>query len=139
VLRGKPTRVMVAMGGAEIATMVGGMMKCSDQDMPVLVDRFNVTTTAMIACMMDPSTLRLLLFAMQLAKRGQAVALGVVHNIATSRRFLSPTPPALDIGLRMDKAMGALFALPLMRSACTVMSELATLNKVFGHAPSVEI
>jgi NaMN:DMB phosphoribosyltransferase len=43
VLRGKPTRMLVAMGGAKIATMVGGMLECSDQDLSVLVDGFSIT------------------------------------------------------------------------------------------------
>ncbi len=74
-----------------------------------------------------------------MVERGQAIALGVMHDIATSRRFPAPTPLALDMGLRMDEATGALLAMPLMRSTCAVVSELATLNKVFGLSPEVEI
>jgi NaMN:DMB phosphoribosyltransferase len=63
VLRGKPTRAPVAMGGAETAAMVGGMLECSSQDhLPVLLDEFIIMTATMIACMMDTSVSRLLLF-----------------------------------------------------------------------------
>jgi hypothetical protein len=60
---------------------------------------------------------------------------GFVRNIATSGRFPAPTPPALDMGLRIDKATGAHLAVLLVKSACMVVSKLATLNKVFGFAP----
>jgi nicotinate-nucleotide--dimethylbenzimidazole phosphoribosyltransferase len=134
-LRGEPTRALAAVGGAEIAAMVGGILECSDRDLPVLVDGFIVTTAAMIACMMDPSASRVLLFATRSAERGQVVALGAVRDIATSGRFPAPAPPALDMGLRMGEATGALLAVPLVRSACAVVSELATLNEVLSLAP----
>jgi len=130
-LRGEPIRALAAVGGAEIAAMVGGMLECSDRDLPILVDGFIVTTAAMIACMMDPQVSRLLLFATRSTERGQAVALGVIRDIGIP----APAPPALDMGLRMGEATGALLAVPLVRSACAVMSELATLNEVLGLAP----
>jgi hypothetical protein len=89
----------------------------------------------MIACMMDPSVSRLLLFATQSAERDQAVILGVMRNIVTSGGFPAPTLPALDTSLRMDKATGALLAMPLARSTFAVLSELATLNEVFSLTP----
>ena len=130
-LRGEPIRALAAVGGAEISAMVGGMLECSDRDLPILVDGFIVTTAAMIACMIDPQVSRLLLFATRSTERGQAVALGVIRDISIP----APAPPALDMGLRMGEATGALLAVPLVRSACAVMSELATLNEVLGLAP----
>ncbi len=135
VLWGEPTRALAAAGGAEIAAMVGGMLKCSIQDLPILVDGFIVMTAAMIMCMMDLTQSRLLLFVTRSVERGQAVTLGVLRNIRMSGHFPAPTLPALDMDLRMDEATDALLAVPLMRSACMVVSKLATLNEVFGLAP----
>ena len=40
--------------------------------------------------------------------------------------------PALNMQLRMGEATGALLAIPLVKSACAVVSDLATFNEVLG-------
>ena len=131
-LKGSPLKALQAVGGAEIAAMVGGMLEASERDVPILVDGFIVTTAALIACLMDASVTRVLLFATQSTEMGQAVALNAISDIAKSNDTPVPVTPALNMNLRMGEATGSLLAMPLVRSACAVVAELATLNEVLG-------
>ena len=131
-MKGAPLEALRAVGGAEIAAIVAGMLESSDRDVPILVDGFIVTTAAMIACKMDPSVTRLLLFATQSTEKGQAIALDVISDIAKSNGIPVPVMPALNMNLRMGEGTGALMAIPLVRSSCAVVAELATLNEVLG-------
>lgn len=131
-LKGSPLKALQAVGGAEIAAIVGGMLEASERDIPILVDGFIVTTAALIACLMDASVTRVLLFATQSTEMGQAVALNAISDIAKSNDIPVPSMPALNMNLRMGEATGALLAMPLVRSACAVVAELATLNEVLA-------
>mmetsp|Transcript_25697 Transcript_25697/g.53668 ORF Transcript_25697/g.53668 Transcript_25697/m.53668 type:complete len:397 (-) Transcript_25697:330-1520(-) len=131
-LKGAPLNALQAVGGAEIAAMVGGMLEASERDMPILVDGFIVTTAAMIACQIDPLVTRVLLFATQSTEKGQAIALGIIREIATTNGIPAPGKPALNMNLRMGEGSGCLLAVPMARSACAIVSELATLGEVLG-------
>jgi NaMN:DMB phosphoribosyltransferase len=59
--------------------------------------------------------------------------MNVINDIAKSNNVPAPVlPPALNMNLRMGEGTGALLAIPLLRSACTVVADLATLNEVLG-------
>lgn len=131
-LEGEPLKALQAVGGAEIAAIVGGMLESSKRDIPILVDGFIVTTAAMIACQMDASVSRVLIFATQSTEKGQAVALDVIKDVAQSNDIPIPSMPALNMNLRMGEATGALLAVPLVQSSCAVVAELATLNEVLS-------
>lgn len=126
--KGKPLQALEAVGGAEIAAMVGGMLEASERDIPILVDGFIVTTAAMIACLLDPRVTRVLLFATKSTEKGQTAALDVIGKLAQANDIPVPAPPALDMALRMGEGTGSLLCLPLARSACAILRELATLN-----------
>ncbi|KAL7529255.1 hypothetical protein ACHAXR_002873 [Thalassiosira sp. AJA248-18] len=131
-MKDAPLTALKAVGGAEIAAIVGGMLEASEREVPILVDGFIVTTSAMIACHIEPSVTRALLFATQSTEKGQIIALSVIDKIATSNDIPAPVTPALNMNLRMGEATGALLAIPLARSACATVAELATLNEVLG-------
>ncbi len=131
-LRDAPYSTLAAVGGAEIAAIVGGILESMERDIPILVDGFIVTTSAMIACYINPDVTRNLLFATQSTERGQAIAMNAVETIAKSSNIPAPVLPALNMNLRMGEGSGALLAIPLIRSACAVLAELATLNEVLG-------
>jgi len=131
-LHGAPLKALEAVGGAEIAAMAGGMLQASENDIPILVDGFIVTTAAMIACQIDPAVTRVLLFATQSTEKGQTIALETIGSIAKSNGIPVPVTPALNMNLRMGEATGGLLAVPLARSACAIVGELATLGEVLG-------
>lgn len=129
-LLNNPMRALSAVGGAEICSIVGGMLESSKHNVAILVDGFIVTTAAMIACMIDPMVCRLLLFATKSTEKGQLIAIKTINEIATANSIPVPTRPALDMGLRMGEASGCITSVPLLRSACATISSLATLNDV---------
>jgi len=129
-MNGNPMQALSAVGGAEICSMVGGMLEASKHDVAILVDGFIVTTAAMIACMIDPMVSRLLLFSTKSTEKGQVIAITTITEIATANSIPVHTKPALDMGLRMGEASGCITSVPLLRSACATISSLATLNDV---------
>eukprot|EP00986_Skeletonema_menzelii_P010186 scaffold4868_cov83-Skeletonema_menzelii.AAC.5 len=129
-LSNNPLQALSAVGGAEICSMVGGILEASKHDVAILVDGFIVTTAAMIACMIDPMVCRVLLFSTKSTEKGQMIAIRTITEIATANSIPVQTTPALDMGLRMGEASGCITSVPLLRSACAIISNLATLNDV---------
>ena len=123
-----PLKALMNVGGAEIAAIVGSILEASDQNIPVLVDGFIVTTAAMIACLISSKATRILMFATKSTELGQQIALEKIQKIA--KRHVPISLPALDMGLRMGEATGALTVVPLVRSAAAIFSELGTLDSI---------
>ena len=128
-MKGNPHNALQMVGGAELAAIAGGILEASKRSVPVLIDGFICTTAAMIACLFDPDAARVLLFATESTEKGQAVALDEIRQIAVSNNLPPPDEPALRMRLRMGEATGALTAVPLLRSACAILS-MGTLEEV---------
>lgn len=131
----KAMHALTKVGGAELAALVGAMMEACQVNIPVIVDGFIVTVAAMVACQLDPRISGVLLFATQSAEKGYQVAIQTIEAIANSQG-LPFSPPALSMGLRMGEATGALLAVPLARSACAMVSDMATIMEILNPAPA---
>lgn len=127
-----PAVALENVGGAEIVAIVGGILEASEKNIPVLVDGFIVTTAAMIAVLMSPDVCRVLCFATRSTEKGQRVAINTIKRIAKQNNIPESPEPALDMNLRMGEGTGALMAVPVLRSAAAVISELATLETVLN-------
>eukprot|EP00804_Cyclotella_cryptica_P029254 CCRYP_011679-RC/>CCRYP_011679-RC protein AED:0.03 eAED:0.03 QI:164/0.83/0.85/1/0.16/0/7/2937/696 len=130
-LKGQPYKALKAVGGAEIAAIVGGMLEASERNVVVLVDGFICSTAAMIACLINPMVSRGLLFATESTEKGQAVALEEIAKIALANSIPPPEGPALRMKLRMGEGTGGLSAVPLARTACATLS-IGTLEEVLN-------
>jgi len=73
---------------------------------------------------------RVLCFATRSTEIGQRVAINTIKRTARQNGYPEPAEPALDMNLRMGEATGALVAVPLLRSAAGIISDLATLETV---------
>ena len=124
--------ILAKFGGAEIAALVGAILQASEHNMPVIVDGFIVTVAALVASLMSPSVVRVLFFATLSAEKGQAVALQKIRDISLQNGIPVPAVPALLMQLRMGEATGALVAVPILRCACKVLCEMATLEQIIG-------
>ncbi len=128
-----PALALENVGGAEIAAMVGGILHASEQNIPILIDGFIVTTAAMIAAHMSPEEVcRVLCFATKSTEMGQRVAISTIRRISKQHNIPEPPEPALDMNLRMGEGTGALMAVPVLRSAAAVFCDLAALNTVLS-------
>ncbi|MEL6288733.1 MAG: nicotinate-nucleotide--dimethylbenzimidazole phosphoribosyltransferase [Pseudomonadota bacterium] len=107
--------VLGAVGGHEIAALVGAIIAAAQRGTPVLVDGFIVSVAALAACQLNPRVCDRLLFAHVSAERGHRYALDALEASAL-----------LDLGMRLGEASGAAVALPIVRAACALHAEMAT-------------
>jgi nicotinate-nucleotide--dimethylbenzimidazole phosphoribosyltransferase len=118
-----PVEVLCEFGGLEIAMMAGAMIGAAARRRAVLVDGFIVSAAALAAIRLEPGVRDYLIFAHRSAERGHAALL---DEIAAD--------PLLDLGLRLGEGTGGLLALPLLRAACGLLREVASLDEVLSGA-----
>jgi len=112
-----PIEILAALGGLEIATMVGAVLQAAAQRRVVLVDGFVTTAAVALACALAPAVLERCIFAHVSAESGHAAWL----------RHLG-VEPLLDLGLRLGEGSGAALAWPLLVSACSLLAEMAVFS-----------
>ena len=112
-----PLAVLAALGGLEIATMVGAVLHAAGTKRLVLVDGFISTAAVAVAVALTPAVLGACVFSHVSAESGHArwlTALGV--------------QPLLDLGLRLGEGSGAALAWPLLKSAELLLAEMASFD-----------
>lgn len=112
-----PTDALAAMGGFEIAMIVGGMLEAAARGLLILVDGFIVTTAMLVADRLDPSVRTHAVFAHDSAEPGHRHAL----------ECLGATP-LLRLGMRLGEGTGAALALPLLHAAVDFMNDMASFD-----------
>jgi nicotinate-nucleotide--dimethylbenzimidazole phosphoribosyltransferase len=102
-------------GGFEIATLCGAMLGAAAARGVVLVDGFIATAAAAMALRMQPVLRDYLVFAHVSAEAPHARWL---QQLGVRALF--------DLDLRLGEGSGAVLAVPLLRAACALLSEMAT-------------
>ena len=110
-----PLEVLAAMGGFEIATMVGAVLQAAAQRRVILVDGFIASSAVLVAHALQPLVLQRCVFAHRSGERGHEFMLQHLGVQAL-----------LDLGLRLGEGSGAALAWPLLQSACTVLRDMAS-------------
>lgn len=118
-----PMEALAAFGGLEIAAMAGALLGAAEGRAVVVVDGFIATAAALVALRLDPGAARAAIYAHRSAEPGHALMLEALG-----------AEPLLALGLRLGEGTGGLLALPLMRAAAAMVSEMATLEDL-GIAP----
>ena len=113
----EPRAVLAALGGAEIATMVGAVLEAAAARRVVVVDGFITTAAVAVAAALDAQVLARCVFAHASAESGHARWLAVLG-----------VRPLLDLGLRLGEGSGAALAWPLVESAARLLAEMATFD-----------
>ena len=111
----EPLGALAALGGLEIAGLVGVVLEAASRRRPVVVDGFVSTAAAMAAAAMAPGCRGYLVAAHRSQELGHAAALAALG-----------LRPLLDLDLRLGEGTGALLALPVLRAAVAVLNEMAT-------------
>ncbi len=109
--------VLKAVGGREIAALVGAAGEAAQRGMTVLVDGFIVSAAMLALVRAVPDVRRHLIFAHRSQEAGHALVLEALD-----------ARPLLDLGLRLGEASGALAAVPLLDLACALHLEMATFE-----------
>ncbi|WPC03753.1 nicotinate-nucleotide--dimethylbenzimidazole phosphoribosyltransferase [Pseudomonas benzenivorans] len=111
----EPFDALQRLGGFEILALVGAYLACARQGVPALVDGFICSVAALAAVRLNPDCRPWLLFAHQGAEPGHRRVLQALE-----------AEPLLHLGLRLGEGSGAALAVPLLRLACQLHSEMAT-------------
>jgi len=113
----QPLDVLAALGGFEIATMVGSVLQAAQERRVIVVDGFIATAAVLAASRLAPNVLQRCVFAHCSSERGHTRLLGLLG-----------AAPLLDLGLRVGEGSGAALAWPLLESACRILNEMASFE-----------
>jgi len=110
-----PEAIMERVGGYELAAMMGAYTRAAELGLPVLLDGFIATVSALAAVRQRPAVAPWLIAGHRAAEPGHALVHGALGD-----------QPLLDLGMRLGEASGAGIAVPLIRTACHIHGEMAT-------------
>ena len=116
-----PLDVLAEFGGLEIAGMAGAVLGAASQRRPVIIDGFISTVAALLAIRLCPEARGYCVFAHRSAERGHDIVLKALD-----------AAPLLDLGLRLGEGTGALLAVPLVRAAARLLTDVASLDDVLA-------
>jgi nicotinate-nucleotide--dimethylbenzimidazole phosphoribosyltransferase len=116
-----PLDVLREFGGMEIAMMAGAVLGAASQRRAVIVDGFIATAAALLAVRLCPAAQGYCVFAHRSAERGHDLALQALD-----------AKPLLDLDLRLGEGTGAILAVPLLRAAARLVTDVADLSDVLA-------
>lgn len=111
-----PLRLLGALGGADLAAMVGIHLQAAARRTPVLLDGVVVTAAALVAERVAPGTAAWFAAGHRSSEPAHSAALDALGLV-----------PLLDLGMRLGEGSGALVALPLLGAAAVLLTETALL------------
>lgn len=112
---GDTFKTLCAVGGLEIAAIVGAYIRCAQIGLPIIVDGFISSVAALCAVRMNPKVRDWMLFGHQSAEYGH-------HRILQELN----AEPILKMNLRLGEGSGAGTALALVKMACVLHNQMAT-------------
>lgn len=113
--RGQPLALLQALGGFEIAALVGAYIACAQRGVPVLVDGFISTAAAAMALAIEPEISPWLIYSHLSDEAGHRLALEQLG-----------AEPLLSLGMRLGEGTGAAMAAGLVRDALALHNGMAT-------------
>jgi nicotinate-nucleotide--dimethylbenzimidazole phosphoribosyltransferase len=116
-----PLEALAEFGGYEIAMMAGAVLGSAMHRRPVIIDGFIASAAALVAVRLQPAALGYCVFSHGSAERG--------HRLLLERLGAKPY---LDLGLRLGEGTGAVMAVPLLRAASGILTEMADLSDVMA-------
>lgn len=114
-----PLDALAEYGGFEVAMLAGAILRAAERRVCVLVDGVIVTAASLLAHAIEPGCLAACVFAHRSAEPGHDAMLAHLGAV-----------PLLDLGMRLGEGSGAALALPLLRAAVAVLSDMAELRDV---------
>lgn len=106
---------LAALGGLEIATMVGAILQAAALNKIILVDGFITTSAVLVASQINPLVLQRCIFSHQSEEKGHKALLSTLA-----------AQPLLQLGMRLGEGSGAAVAWPLLKSAQAIMNQMAS-------------
>lgn len=121
----EPLQVLAAMGGLEVAGLVGVVLGAAARRVPVVLDGFITTAAALVAVEMAPAARESLIAGHVSAEPG--------HAIQLDRLGLKPV---LALDMRLGEGSGAAVAIGVIRQSLDILAGMATYAElgIGGHA-----
>ena len=116
---GSPFDVLREFGGLEIAMMAGAIFGAAERRRPVMIDGFIASSAALVAIRMQPTVQDYCIFAHRSAERGHTLMLASLK-----------ATPLLELGMRLGEGTGAVLAIPIVRAAARLFTDVAALEDV---------
>lgn len=116
-----PLEVLGEFGGLEIAMMAGAVLGTASRRRPVVIDGFISSAAALVAIRLCPAARDYCVFAHRSAEKGHDIVLAALG-----------AKPLLDLGLRLGEGTGAILAVPLVRAAARLLTDVADLSDVLA-------
>jgi nicotinate-nucleotide--dimethylbenzimidazole phosphoribosyltransferase len=116
-----PLEVLREVGGAELATLAGAVAAARARSLPVLLDGYVVTASALPLGLVAPGAL-------------DHCRVGHCSAEPGHRRLLDHLgmSPLLDLDMRLGEGSGAMAAVPLVAMACVGITQVPTFGEWFG-------
>jgi nicotinate-nucleotide--dimethylbenzimidazole phosphoribosyltransferase len=112
-----PIGVLAQVGGAEFGAMAGAMLAGAARGWAVIVDGYIAGAAALVALALEPRLRDFLVWSHRSAEPGAGRLLAALG-----------LEPVLDLNLRLGEGTGAALAVPILRSACAMLREMATFS-----------
>lgn len=112
-----PLQQLAALGGLEIAFMVGAMLGGAKRRLVLLIDGFIVTSALLVAAALQPAVLDYCVFSHCSDEAGHGRMLQHLQ-----------ARPLMQLDLRLGEGTGAALALPLLRAAINFLEQMATFS-----------
>jgi nicotinate-nucleotide--dimethylbenzimidazole phosphoribosyltransferase len=109
---------LATFGGFEIAAIAGFILGASRLRLHVVVDGFPCCAGALVACNIDPDSLKTTFFSHISQEPGHALMLELLN-----------ASPYYDLGLRLGEGTGAALMLGIIDSAVRLYREMATFSE----------
>jgi nicotinate-nucleotide--dimethylbenzimidazole phosphoribosyltransferase len=116
-----PLEVLAEFGGLEIAMMAGAIFGAAERRRPVMIDGFIASSAALVAIRMQPAVQDYCIFAHRSAERGHSLMLASLN-----------ASPLLELGMRLGEGTGAVLAIPIVRGAARLFTDVAALEDVLA-------
>lgn len=112
-----PLAALAALGGLEIAMMVGALIQAASDRRILLIDGFIASIALLVAERLAPGVRQYAIFAHHSVEPGHAHLLQLLD-----------AEPLLDFNMRLGEGSGAALAYPLLQSACAIINEMASFS-----------
>ncbi len=117
-----PLEILREVGGAELAAMAGALFEARLRSIPVLLDGYIATSPALVLHAIDPRLIDNCWAGHCSAEPGHRVVLDHLGR-----------DPLLTLDMRLGEASGAMAAVPLVKMACALVTDVATFAEWFGQ------
>ncbi len=107
--------ILRALGGFELAGLVGAYISCAQKGIPILIDGYISTAAALAAVKINPSIKNWLIASHRSAEPA--------HKLMLEGLGLQPL---IELEMRLGEGSGAAVAVPLLQAACLLQSEMAS-------------